>query len=100
MDQELRELLEKNLKISEENNDLLKKMHRSQRWSMVMSAMYWLFIVGITFGVYYYLQPYITTLLETYTSLIGGIEDIQQKTQSFPDANTISDFLKGLNIQR
>lgn len=100
MDQELRELLEKTLKISEENNDLLKKMHRTQRWSMVMSAMYWLFIIGITFGAYYYLQPYLTTLFETYTSLVGGIEDIQQKTQSFPDSNTISDFLKRLNIQR
>lgn len=100
MDQELRDLLEKNLKISEDNNEILRKLYRSQKWSQFMSLMYWVLIIGVTFGVYYYLQPYIETLLGTYTSLVSGIDTINQKSQSLPDVNVISNFLKGLNVSQ
>ncbi len=100
MDQELRDLLEKNLQISEENNELLKKLYRSQKWSQFMSIMYWVLIIGITFGTYYYLQPYIETLLGTYTDLMSGIDTINQKSQSLPNMNTISDFLRGISVPK
>lgn len=100
MDQELRNLLEKTLQVSEENNELLRKLYRSQKWSQFMSVMYWVLIIGVTFGVYYYLQPYIETVLGTYTNLISGIDTINQKSQSLPDVNAISNFLKGLNVSQ
>lgn len=96
----MRDLLEKNLKISEENNELLKKMHRTQRLAQIMSISYWVLIIAITFGVYYYLQPYLEAIFGVYANLMGGIEDIQQKSQSFSDTGVFGNILKSLNITK
>jgi len=91
----LRDILEK----TEENNKLLKKIHRANMWGRAFRIFYWLIIIGVTLGAYYFIQPYIESLLGAYQSLISGVETIQGSAESLQNVGSqIPDFgalLKG-----
>ncbi|OHA15217.1 MAG: hypothetical protein A3G52_01260 [Candidatus Taylorbacteria bacterium RIFCSPLOWO2_12_FULL_43_20] len=70
MTPEERDILEKIYRVTEENNGILKSMRRSQRWSSIMRALYWVIIIIMTIAAYYFVQSYI----ETITSAFGGGE--------------------------
>jgi len=69
MDQEERSLLEENLRVSRENNQLLLKVRSFQRWSSVTRILYWVILIGISFGAFYFLQPYIEKIMRIYSNL-------------------------------
>ncbi len=62
MDPESKQLLENTYALSEENNKMLHSMRRAQKIASFMRVMYWIVIIAITFGSYYFLQPYVTQL--------------------------------------
>ena len=68
MTPEEKSLLERTLKLAEENNGLLKGLRRSNRVSTVMRILYWVVIIALSFGAFYLIQPYFTFL----TGLTGG----------------------------
>ena len=70
-------LLERNLKLTEENNKILRKMHRAALWKNFFSVLYWVFIVGTALGAYYFLQPYVGTLQGMLGSLKGNVETVK-----------------------
>ncbi|MCR4306565.1 MAG: hypothetical protein NUV42_01205 [Candidatus Yonathbacteria bacterium] len=84
MDPYTRKLLEDILGLTQENNKLLKKMHRASIWRHVFSALYWIVIVGAMLGSYYYLQPYIDVLIEAYDTLISSVESVQNLGSTLP----------------
>lgn len=94
MDPELKEFLKRNLAVSLENNEILKKMRGAQRWARAFSFFYWLIIIGLSVGVYYYLQGPLQQLLGTYKGLLGGVENVQKSASSLPDVNFINSLLK------
>jgi polyferredoxin len=55
--------------LTERNNEILQKVHRSMVWSRVLWIFYWVIIVGVAVGAFYFLEPYWDTLVETYESL-------------------------------
>lgn len=55
----------------EENRNMLKSIQRRARISILISSIKWLFILGVTFGSFFFLQPYIDSLMETYSSISG-----------------------------
>jgi hypothetical protein len=59
---ELKELVRQAIAIGEENNVLLKKMRRSSRWSSFFRVIYWLIIIGLSVGAFYFIQPYVATM--------------------------------------
>ena len=69
MDPEIKELLRRNIKLSEENNTLLKKMHRSAEWAKFFRSIYWLFIIAAGIVSYYYAQPYIAKVVQLYNQV-------------------------------
>ena len=72
MDKEAKNLLERNLRVSEENNKLLKKIRHSMIIRNLMTIVYWAIIIGIPIILYYYvLEPYFNQVSNTYT----GIKD-------------------------
>ncbi len=75
MDPQIAKLLE----LTEENNQMLRAMRRSQRWASIMRAFYWLFIIGATVGAFYFLQPYI----EQLKSIYGGADAALKTFQNF-----------------
>lgn len=68
-------MLKKTLAISEENNKMLRSIYRAQRWGRVWKITYWVAVVALAFGAYYYIQPYVDQLLEVYGGLSGQVEN-------------------------
>jgi len=95
MDPELKNLLEENLKLSKENNELLIKVRRVQKWSQYSRIFYWVLIIGITYGAFYFIQPYLENLLSLYT---GGVEvNSASIKEGLNNTKAVSDFIKELN---
>ena len=59
MDPESKELLQNTFSLAEENNRMLRQMRRAQRIASFMRVVYWLIILGIGIGAFYFIQPYI-----------------------------------------
>ncbi len=66
------ELLKRAVALSEENNDILRSMQRSQRITKFIRIVYWVVIIGSTIGAFYLIQPYIDSLKGVY----GNASDI------------------------
>jgi len=79
MNPEEKVLLERTLKLSEENNQILRAIQRSMRLARIMSIVYWVFIIGSAIGAYYLIQPYLEQLMGIYSGTkdsIGGFSNI------------------------
>lgn len=58
----------------DENHAMLVSVQRRARLSILFSGIKWVVIIGITFGSFFFLQPYLEQLQSTYSS-IGSITD-------------------------
>ena len=56
----------------EENARILRGIQRSQRASMIFRLLYWLVIIGISVGAFWFIQPYINSLKDS----VGSIESL------------------------
>ncbi len=59
MTPEERQLLERVTRMAEQNNKMLRRLYHSMLWGRIMQIAYWLLIIGVAFGAYYVIQPYI-----------------------------------------
>jgi predicted MFS family arabinose efflux permease len=83
MTPEERSLLERTAALAAENNKILRSIRRSNRWSAVMRVIYWVLIIGVSFGAYYYIQPWITNMigvLDKANSIEGSVSATQGAT--------------------
>ena len=89
-------LIQRTLKLSEENNKLLRKMRRSMRWGQVFTAFYWLVIAGTAVSVYYFIQPFIESALSTLQILSSGVDELQNTGEELSSSlKPIQDVLGG-----
>ena len=88
MTPEERALLESTHRLAEESNKILLSMRRSNRISTVIRITYWVLIIGLSFGAYYLIQPYITMLGDAY-----GL-DSNTFNSAQDSANSLRDLLK------
>lgn len=68
---ELKDLLQKNLEVSEKTLKILKGMRRSAKLRTVLSALKWVVIIGLTAYSFFQLQPYLNILLQTYQGILN-----------------------------
>ena len=74
---DVKRLLEENLKLSKENNVLLQKIYSIQRWAQITRVLYWLVIVGISVGAFYFIKPLMGNLLGSFgSSNISDFKDL------------------------
>ena len=64
-------LLEQTAKLTEENNRILKNMQRSARFGRIVRVLYWVILIAVALGAYYFIEPYLETLLKFYGNLQG-----------------------------
>lgn len=76
MNEEERELLERTLRVSEENNKILKRLQRAGRFAVAFKIFYWLAIIGLAFGAYYFIEPYINELGGAYTKFNDTVKNL------------------------
>ena len=81
MDSEMQESIQKVLELVEENNKILRKMRRSIFLGRVFHALYWVIIIGVSIGAYYYVQPYLESVMKS----LGGTDSTMEFFAKFPD---------------
>ena len=69
--------LDQILRMTEENNAILRRMHRQATVGSIIRIIYWVLIIGVSVASYYYIQPYLATLTSfiaqsgKFTALMG-----------------------------
>lgn len=94
MEEELKLLLRKNLELSEENHKILLGMRRAGRWGTFFRLIYWFVILGGLAVSYYYIQPYLSTVLGAYEQIQTNLSEIQNQKNSLPDLSKLLENLR------
>ncbi len=76
MDEELKKMLEKTLALVEDNNKMLKKVRRVQKWANYSRLFYIILIIGSAVLSYYFTKPFLEKALGTYNSTSSGFSEI------------------------
>ena len=77
MTPEERQLLIQTSRLVEENNKILRKMHRAALWGRIFHFLYWVAIIGLSVGAYYFIQPYVDQLQQTYGSIKQDVSNVR-----------------------
>ena len=76
MDPEMRQKIFEVLELSKENNQMLRVMRRNQRWMVFFRVFYWIVLIGIALGAFYFLQPYVAQI-KSFGSSLPNAADLQ-----------------------
>ena len=90
MNPDEKEVLQKTFELAEENNKILKGIRSSNRWSLIFKIFYWVIIIGIAVGAFYYIQPYVDMATKAYKSVQGDFQNAKNVV------NTASNALKSV----
>lgn len=71
-------LLKRILTTVEENNRVVRNLQRAMRWGRFFRILYWVVIIGAMLGAFYFLQPVIDQLKETY-GVLPNVTDVLGK---------------------
>jgi hypothetical protein len=85
MTPEERSLLERTASLAEENNQMLRSIRRSGRISLAFRAAYWILILLVSFGAYYFIQPYVDTMFELINGEPSTPNTSQERFQTLQD---------------
>lgn len=69
---ELNEKIDKLTTLIEENQHMVRNLYQRARMATVFIFIKWFIIIGITVGSFYYIQPFINTLVGIYGGVSGG----------------------------
>ena len=94
-DEELKVLLRENIELSKESLKILKKINRGRIFGSIFSALKWTLIIGISFGTFYYIEPFFSQYLDTIKGLTSGVENMGEISDNANSA-TSPDLLKKL----
>ena len=89
MDEETRELINKIYDLTHENNKMLHKMHRVAIYGRITQTLYWIVILALSVSAYYYIQPYLDSVLKGYQSILenaGKVGSAAQKIENIGSA--------------
>lgn len=77
----------------QKNQEILVRIRRVQRNGQLLKAAYWILIILLAFGAFYYIEPYLKGLLDIYS----GFQDTQSSLEnSIPDIKNINALLDQL----
>ena len=76
MDSDEKAMLKRALEISEDNNQMLKKLVRAMRWDRLVRTLYWGIIIAISVGAFYTVQPYMQDLIKVYGNAQDSLNNI------------------------
>lgn len=74
MNPEEKRLLERTLKLSEENNEILRSLRRKFRWAILWGIIKFAIIVVPLIIGYLYLEPYFGSFADTFREAQGVLE--------------------------
>lgn len=92
MDPDLRQKIIELHELTKENNQILRSLRRAQRWANIMRFIYWILIIGISIGAYYYIQPYLEQVLKLYSENQALVDKVKTIGVSIPDVSHLQEF--------
>lgn len=96
MDQQLDERLQNIEKKLEENHAILVRIRRVQRNASLFRLFYWLMIIGLTAGSFYFIQPYLQQISAVYSGFQDTQENIKNTIPDIGNLNKLLEQVKGL----
>lgn len=103
MAQDEKELLEKTYKLSEENNNILRKMRRSAFYGRIFKVLYLIVALVLATSLYYVIQPYFDKVVNIYNNVMVGAEQLKKVNDSVPtipgglNTDAIKSVIESLN---
>ena len=91
------EKLDRMLKLTEENNKMLRSMHRSQTVSNIFRLLYWTLIIASIAGAYYFIKPMLTSFSGSGGSVL---EQVNALKSQLPDPKVLQELLNGIEKQQ
>ena len=82
MSPEEHELLRRSIALSEEHNDILRSVQRHLRLNRFMTFLYWLIIIGISIGAWYFVQPYWNKAMGVYNAAEVQLNNVNNVVNS------------------
>lgn len=76
MNEEEKRMLEETLALVKENNEMLQKVRRIQKMNFFFKILYWVLIIGVAVGLFYFLQPFVDQLK-------GAVKETNETFQEF-----------------
>jgi hypothetical protein len=74
---QIKHIVEQNKKLLEENNVLLRKIHRGAVIGLWIRVVWYVMLIGLPFALYFYiLEPYFTALGSSYEVFSAGMQEI------------------------
>lgn len=70
------EKLDEILELQKGNNKMLKKVLNHQKMANLMKLLYWVVLIGITYGVFSYFKPQMENLKSIYLNGNAAIEKL------------------------
>lgn len=89
MTPEERQLLIQTHRLGEENNALLRKMHRAAIMGRAFRLLYWITIIGLSVGAYYFIQPYVEQVQGVFGNLKDGVASVKDAASELGDIGTL-----------
>ena len=76
-----------------ENNQILHKLHRAQKRAIFFRVLYWIIMIALALGAYYYIQPYLNQVVALYDQGTSGFQSFQNLQDQFSQGQW-QEFLK------
>ncbi len=89
-------ILEEILKTTKENEEKINRILSFQKWSQITRVFYWLILIGVSVGAFYFTKPYLNSLLNIYSGGLGLGIDVNSIGQSNLDTKVVEELLKTL----
>ncbi|MCX6752758.1 MAG: hypothetical protein NTW62_00195 [Candidatus Nomurabacteria bacterium] len=83
MNPEEKQMLQEALSLAKDNNSMLHSMRRAQMWASIMRVIYWILIIGISYGAYIYTQPYLDKAVNLFKSSQAQLDSLKSVTNQF-----------------
>ncbi len=97
MDPETKKILDEEIMLSKENNVMLKKLVRSQKMMTIYRIVYWSIIILSTVGVYYFIQPFLSSITSIYTGGESAMTSLSDIKNNLSNKAQIKDLIDTLN---
>lgn len=70
-------MLRETVQLTRETNVLVKKIQKGLMWARVVKVIYWVILIGVTVGAFYFVQPYIDGFRELYAGFANSQEGLK-----------------------
>jgi len=87
------EKLNKILEIVSENNEIIKKMRRSQKIQNIFRIIYWIILISTALGLFYFLKPTILSIFNDFNIIKTNINYLNNNSTNL---DQIKNILKGI----